>query len=124
MIIEVPLTGEYLGDGKGNPDNPVKPVDFYHWLPVEYRDYGYQIIHIDFNGGTCYLELNGIKRQYKRLAKSWRDRILFKNGKTLEHLETDEDFENRVILTGIKIREITDAKFNEMRTSASYKVKS
>lgn len=59
MIIKVPFTGEIISTNplRGNPDNPLKPVDFQNLLPIEATHFHYKVIKYHLDIGEVELDI-------------------------------------------------------------------
>lgn len=65
MRILVPITGELTAPGRGNPDNPVRPVDITtlaRRVSVELSDFSWRVLNYDFENGIAELEVSFEKR--------------------------------------------------------------
>lgn len=68
MRILVPITGELITFQSGNPDNPVKPLNFNKLLPEGLDDFAWEAIEYDFERGVVELEITFVK---KRIPTEW-----------------------------------------------------
>ena len=90
MRILVPLTGELITFNSGNPDNPVKPIDFTELLPIELTDFSWEALNYDFEAGVVELE---ITFKPTTIPTKWDDK-----GKAIEsRQEEEDDFQQRKV---------------------------
>lgn len=88
MRVLVPITGELISSNSGNPDNPVRPIDFTELLPVELADFAWEAIRYDFEAGVAELE---ITFKPKRIATKWDG----EGNPTESRPETEGEFQQR-----------------------------
>lgn len=100
MRITVPITGELIGPESGNPDNPVKPLDFRKLLPRDCQNFSWQAIKHDFEEGTVELEVT--------VEKGMKQIVFPPEGEEEKpeyfRPETDEEFNQRRIATEDTLR--------------------
>lgn len=61
MRVVVPITGELITPEGGNPDNPVRPIDFtalIRQVSVESSDFSWEALNYDFENGVVELEIS------------------------------------------------------------------
>jgi|Deesub1362A_J573_1020465.scaffolds.fasta_scaffold13878_3 hypothetical protein len=104
MRIRVPITGKILEKRvvngvpyvSGDPDDPVRPVDFIDLLPAHLRDFGWQNPVYDFEKGEVELEIVFAKKAVEAVP----------GDPAMMRPETDQEFEARRIATEAALDDI------------------
>lgn len=115
MRIRVPLTGELIGKGKGNPNNPVRPINMVEAIlkrgySRNLTNFGWLLVGIDYDTGFADIEITFEKDM---LADRDTDGNIIRS--TIRE-ENDQEFEARKrateIALGVVVNEsTTDALF-------------
>jgi len=99
MRIVVPITGELIASKSGNPDNPVKPLDFRKLLPKGLDNFAWEAINYDFEAGVVELE---ITFSPKEIPTKFNDKV-----EVIEtRFETQEEFSQRRIASENALRNV------------------
>lgn len=88
MRVLVPITGDEVTYGSGNPDNPIRPLNIRELLPESLKRFSWRAIEYDFDKGVVKIEL-----YFKKVDKPTKWDA---EGREIEHIkETDVAFAKR-----------------------------
>ncbi len=108
MIIELPITGELIGENSGNPENPIKPVNLHRLIPIEQAQRCSQrVLRYDFEKETATVDVI-VERGYKIVGYD-------KDGFVITERETDAEYNDRLTqttasLNGLKAKSLEDIR--------------
>ena len=107
MRITVPITGELIGEGSGNPNNPIRPINLAKLLPVEVLDFSWTNAVYDYEKGLVSIE---ISFKNKQIPVEWDAQ-----GKVTKlRRETDEELVGRKNASEVAIKALLEKSVGKL----------